>query len=647
RDKLKREKELAIDEAIRITTEVAKALDYAHRNDVLHRDIKPSNILLFEGQALVSDFGIALAMSRSGGRRITETGMSLGTPEYMSPEQATAERELDGRSDLYSLGCVLYEMLAGEPPYTGHTAQAIIAKALVDPVPSVSRLRDAVPEGIDSALKRALAKVPADRFASAAAFVEVLSQPAVTVPSKPSVAVLPLLSLSTDPEDEFFADGITEDVIAQLSKIGSLKVISRTSVMRFKNSQEGLKEIGAKLGVATLLEGSVRRAGNRVRVVAQLIEARTDDHLWAETYDRELADIFEIQSDVAVQIAAALEAELTADQQSRIEKEPTRDLDAYQLFLKGRHCLARVTSEGLLQSVEYMQQAVDRDPTFALAYSGMAGGYIVLGMGYGAGVVTPDEAYSKAKAAAAKAIEIDSELGEAHAALAMPMFVHDFEWANAESALERALELNPNAADTFDIYGVMLAAQGRFDEAIAAQRRGQELDPLTPVRTSDLAASLLRAGRYDEALLEAKRVLQLEPHFPLGHATLGWAYFKKEMYDDGLAELERALTLSPKDTVLLGQLGQARAMAGRNEEARDTLRQLEELSRERYVPPYHMAYVYTGLGEYETALDALEQSYEQRAGGIYGIKGSFLFARLRSHPRFKALLRKMNLEQNS
>ena len=646
-DKLQRERKLPIDEAVKITSEVAKALDYAHRQGVLHRDIKPSNIMLYEGQALVSDFGIALAPTQAGGKRITKTGMSLGTPEYMSPEQATAERELDARSDVYALGCVLYEMLAGEPPYVAHTAQAVIAKMFVDPVPSVRRLRTTVPEGIERALKQALAKDPADRTTSAVAFAEALTQPAVSATRTASIAVLPLLNLSADPENEYFADGITEDVIAQLSKIGALKVISRTSVMRFKNRAESLKEIGATLGVGTLLEGSVRRAGNRVRIVAQLIDAATDDHLWAETYDRELTDIFAIQSDVALQIAAALEAELTPEQKSRIEKEPTHDLDAYQLYLRGRHCISRFTSQGMRQGVEYLQQAVDRDSVFALAYANMAVAYVALGMGYGTGALKADDAHSRAKAAATKAIEIDKELGDAHAALALSMFVYDFDWENAERAFDRALELNPNAADTYDLYGLMLAAQERYDEAVAAQRRAQELDPLIPYHTSDLTATLLRAGRYDEALLEANRVLELEPHYPVGHATLGWAFFKKGRYDEGLAELEKAVSLSPEDTVLLGQLGQGYANAGRVEEARAILKQLEELSRERYVAPYHMAYVYTGLGEENKALDALEQAYEERAGGVYGIKGSFLFTTLRSHPRFRALLKKMNLEEDA
>jgi serine/threonine-protein kinase len=638
RHRLARETQLPVDEAITITRHAALALEHAHARGVIHRDIKPDNILLYEGEAMVADFGIALAVRAAAGERLTATGVLVGTPEYMSPEQSMGERALDARSDVYSLGCVLYEMLAGEPPYTGTTAQAVIAKRMTDPVPAVRRVRDAVPPGVDQTLMRALARTPADRFASAAAFAEALAQPAGATPRPRSVAVLPFLNLSSDPENEYFADGITEDVIAQLSKIRALEVISRTSVMSFKKREHGLRDIAARLGVGTLLEGSVRRTGDRVRIVAQLIDAEKDQHLWAETYDRQLTDIFAIQTDVALQIAAALKAELSSDEKTRIHKEPTKDLQAYQLYLQGRHCFIRYTQEGQRKAIEYFEQAIARDPGYALAYAGVAFAYGELGE---IGGLRPDVAYARAKEAVARALELDSELGEAHCMLAFVKFVHDFDWPGAEWSFKRALELSPSSADTYDLYGRMLSALERFDEAIAAQERAQELDPLA--HPLDVATALLRAGRYDDAVEAATRCIRFDPSYARGHSTLGWAYLKKGRFDEGIAALEKAVALSPGHSLWLAQLGQAYALTGKVGQAREILQHLEELSRRQYVSPYHMAYIHTGLGEPDTAIDWLERAFEERAGAVYGIKGSFLFTSLRWHPRFVALLKKMNL----
>jgi serine/threonine protein kinase/Tfp pilus assembly protein PilF len=636
RDKLTRERQLSVEDALRITRQVAAALGYAHARNVIHRDIKPENVLLHEGEAMVTDFGIALAVSAAADDRLTLTGLAVGTPAYMSPEQAAGERALDARSDVYSLGCVLYEMLAGEPPYTGPTAQAVITKRMVDPVPLVRRLRADVPLGVEQALTKALAKVPADRWASAVTFAAALTAPAPSRP--PSVAVLPFLNLSADPENEYFADGITEDVIAHLSKIRALKVISRTSVMAFKQREQSLKEIGARLEAATLLEGSVRRVGDRVRIVAQLIDAESDRHLWAETYDRQLTDVFAIQTDVALHIAAALKAELSPDEQSRLRKEPTGDLQAYQLYLQGRYCHLRYTEEGSRKGIAYFEQAIARDPEYALAYAALAMAYAELGE---TGAQRPDEAYARAKDAATKALALDSGLGEAHCMLAYIKAARDFDWVGAEEGFKRALALTPNSADTYDLYGRMCLALERNDEALAMERRAQELDPLA--HRADVARALLRVGRYDEALQAATRAIELDPHYARAHATLAWAYLKKGLFERGVAELQTAVSLSPGDTLWLGQLGQAYGVVGDVAKAREVLRQLEALSRQRFVSPYHMAFVYTGLGEQERAIDWLERAYEGRSGPVYSVKGSFLFTPLHGHPRFVALLKKMNL----
>ena len=638
RNRLDREHQLPLEEALAITRQVAAALEYAHARQVIHRDIKPENILLYEGEAMVADFGIALAVSAAAEDRLTETGIAVGTPEYMSPEQAVGERELDARSDVYSLACVLYELLAGEPPFTGRTAQAILAKRFADPVSPVGRLRAGISAGLEQALTRALAPAPADRFASAAAFAEGLTKPVDAPPKARSIAVLPFVNLSADPANDYFADGVTEDVIAQLSKVRALQVISRTSVMPFKNREESLREIAAKLQVATLLEGSVRRAGDRVRIVAQLIDAATDRHLWADTYDRQLTDIFAIQADVAVHIATALRAELSPHEKTRIHKEPTSDVQAYHLYLQGRHYFIRFTPEGMRKSIEYFEQAIARDPGYALAYTAIGIAYLELGEG---GALAPDDAYARAKQAVAKALELDGDLAEAHATLAYVSFVADYEWVIAEQEFKRALELNPNSADTYDYYGRLLQALERYDEAIAMLTRAQELDPLA--HRLDVATALLRAGRNDEALRVARAATDLDPHDSRGRATLGWAYLKSGEHDAGLAELKKAVALTPGATTWLAQLGEAYGLAGKVEDARRVLAQLQELSQQGYVSPYHMAYVYTGLGETDSAIDWLQRAFRERAGAVYGIKGSFLFTSLRSHPRFTALLRTMNL----
>ncbi len=649
RQKSNRERQLPIEDALSIVRQVASALQHAHNHGLIHRDIKPENILLHEGEAMVADFGIALVLSGEAGKqggggvedRLTGTGISLGTPQYMSPEQASADRTVDARSDVYSLACVLYELLAGEPPYTGPTAQAVIAKRFTDPVPGVRRLRPTVPEAVAQALTRALALSPADRFDSAAEFAKALTPPFAAAPRSRSVAVLPFLNLSADPENDFFADGITEDVIAQLSKIRSLKVISRTSVMQYKKREQSLREIGASLQVATLLEGSVRRAGNRVRIVAQLIDAEQDQHLWADTYDRQLTDIFAIQSDVALQIATALEAELSPDERKRIQREPTSSVRAYQFYLQGRYCYSRYTEEGIQRGIEYFHQAIATDPNYALPYVGVALAYAELAAGQGGGIVTPDVAYERAREAVMKALTVDPELGEAHSVLALLKMVHDFDWDGSENEFRVALELSPGAADIYDHYGWLCAALGRFEEAVALVRRAQELDPL--MHRADVASTLLRAGRYQEAETAALRAVEFEPDYARGRSTLGWAYLKTGKAVDGVAQLEKAVALAPENTLYLAQLGQAYAMTGRTEQAHEVLRRLEEMSKVRYVSPYHMAYVFTGLGESDRAMDLLEQAYEEHAGSVYGIKGSFLFSPLHSHPRFLALLRKLNL----
>ena len=641
RQRLDRERQLRVDEALSITRNVASALDYANRQGIVHRDVKPENILLHEGEAMLADFGIALALREAAGERLTGTGMSVGTPQYMSPEQAAAEPLLDARSDVYSLGAVLYEMLAGEPPFTGATGQAVIAKLMTSTPPPLAALRSAIPQGVSQAVARALSKVPADRFATAAEFAAALASTGSDQPATPSVAVLPFKSMGSNPEHEFFADGITEDVIAQLSKIRSLKVIAWSSVMALKGQKQSPQEIGATLQVKTLLEGSVRQAGDRVRIVAQLVDTEQARHLWAETYDRRLDDVFAIQTDVALQIATALKAELSLDERARIWKEPTHDIRAYQLYLKGRQAYSRFTEESIQEAIEFYQRALTVDPGYAMAYVGIAVAWAEIAAGGSGGTFRPDQAAQQARDAVTKALALDRSLGEAHSVLATLKFIHDFDWVGAEAGFKLALELSPGAADIYGHYGWLCSALGRHEEALVLEARAQELDPL--MHRSDFATELLRAGRYEDGLQAALRCVEVDPQYARGRATLGWAYIKTGNLEQGLAELERAAASDPEHSLFLAQLGQAYAQAGQTGKARKVLQRLNELGPGKYVSPYHLAYVYTGLGEFETALDLLERALQQHAGSVYALKGSFLFTPLHPHPRFQALLKKMNL----
>jgi TolB-like protein/Tfp pilus assembly protein PilF len=454
----------------------------------------------------------------------------------------------------------------------------------------------------------------------------------------PSIAVMPFRNLSTDPENACFADGITEDVIANLSKIRALKVISHTSVVHFRERRPTLKEIGIALGATVVLAGSVRRVGDRVRIVAQLMDTDSDRHLWSETYDRQMVDIFSIQSDVALQIASALQTELSPDERTRVRRKPTDDPKAYHLFLQGRQLHGRYSTDSMLASIPFYERAISRDADFALAHAGLALVHAELAE---MGAFAPESAYARAAEEVAHALRLDPDLDTAHCIAGFIKAVRDYDWDGAEREFERALELNPSGADTYDMYGRVCAGIARFDQAIALLERAGELDPL--VHRVDLVTTLLRAGRLDEGIEHAEAALELDAH-ERTLATLGWAYFLKGRREEGIAQLERSAAMAPAGLMWLAQLGEAHGLAGNEARAREILHTLHERSRDSYVPPYYFAYLHTGLGEVERAMDYLERAVEERAGPAYSIKGSFLLAPLRSNPRFGALLRRLKLD---
>ena len=453
------------------------------------------------------------------------------------------------------------------------------------------------------------------------------------------VAVLPFLNLSTDPENEYFADGITEDVIAHLSKIRAMEVISRASVMQFKHREQSIKQIAGTLGATSVLDGSVRRAGDRVRIVATLIDSATDQHLWAETYDREMTDIFAIQTDVALHIAAALKTQLTSDEQTRVHRKPTRDLQAYHLFLQGRRCLSRWTIEAVDDAIECFERAIARDPGFALAYANLSMAHLESAE---SGARPPGGAYARAEETVRVAAKLDPDLSAAHCTLGYIKTVRELDWPGAEQEFKRALELSPSNADALDLYGRLCSALGRHDEAIGLVERARELDPLA--HRMDVATTLLRAGRYDDALRLARDAVELDPVHDRAVATLGWAYLLSGRNSEGLAQLEHAVSISPKNTMWLGQLGAAYGIAGKPTKAGEVLRDMEARAKSAYVSPYHFVFAHIGVGDAERAMDFLERAVSERGGATYGIKSSFLLRPVQAHPRFRALLRTMKLE---
>jgi serine/threonine-protein kinase len=662
RARLEREKKLPRDDAVHITLDVADALKYAHAQGIIHRDIKPENIMLQEGHALVADFGIAKALSEAmrSDERLTLAGQSIGTPGYMSPEQAYAADDIDARTDVYSLAAVLHEMLYGERPMlglgrrTGNPAQGANGSAVE------GEATRTVPTALKDVLDRALEWDPADRFETVFDFSKALAaaHPAFVPHAAPrlavsrpaheskSLAVLPFINMSSDAENEYFSDGITEDIIAQLTKVPDLKVTSRSSAMQYKGTTKSLREIGAELDVASILEGTVRRAGNRVRIVAQLIDVRTDRHLWSETYDRELTDIFEIQSDVASKIGGALHTTLSTTVASNINRRPTEDFDAYKLYLQGIYHWNKFRPSTTRTALGLFEQATERDPDFALAYAWLANTHFVLGLGTGGNPESPAIAFPKAKAAAERALEIDDTLADAHATLGAVHYMNEWDWSAAESAFESARQAGPASPEPGIKHGQFLACLGRFDEGLAVVREAQELDPVSLIAMTNIARQHYWARNADEALEYFQRTLALNEIFPPARVGLAWCLLLKGEVEEAIEHLEHAARINERFSRVLSSLGCAYAAAGRTHDAEAVRDELigRKASPDTYVPCNDIGLVSAWLGETENALEWLERALEDRAAWIPFVNVDPVWDRIRTEARFQGIVKQVGLE---
>jgi len=664
RDRLIREKQLQLDDALRIAREVAGALSYAHGCGVVHRDIKPENILLQEGHAVVADFGIARAVE-AGGEALTATGIAAGTPAYMSPEQAAGRRDVDGRSDLYSLGCVLYEMLAGVPPFAGPTAESLAHQHLNVTPRAVTELRPTVPAGAARALERALAKTPADRFATLAQFSDALRAielgsgphgstasagsgtpdrgllfPGGVSPRGRTIAVLPFENISAEEENEYFSDGLTEEIIATLSTLRSLKVISRTSIMRYKRTRKPLRDIASELQAQFILEGSVRRHGNDLRITAQLVDAVQDLHVWGERYSGRFDEVFQIQEAVATAIARALDLAVATD--TRGHRRHAESVEAYQLYLKGRHQLNKWTRESQNKAIQLFEAALRLDPGYALAYAAIADAHAteISSESFG---LTPREAGAKARDAALRALDLDDGLAEAHSALGHVRSSYDWEWDAAEREFIRALELNPSASSTYHWYSHLLISRRRFPESLAASQRALELNPLDAEMEAHLAFHHLCSGEYDHAIEHCRRGLEIDEGFHELHWFFAEALSSMGRYGEAIEPMERAIRLGGGTQAEWAGLARVFAGSGRRDKAEEILERLVAPSEERIPPSAWVAATYAALGDSDRALEWIEKAVEQRSLQVPYLGVWPAFRNLRDMPRYRDVLDRLGL----